>query len=622
MNKLTQLSAKSFRWYSTVQSANNLEFSVLATVESVCAVTLSLLLAWHFKTYTHLVVAIVVAPLLLLRTEESVKLGLNWFVKFWKFILYRFGNAMNSLVKLKDNIISFFNRGTKTANNKFPYHYINICIIVNMIYTKICLSINTIKIYLSGEYYPVLVLDQREYDLLTKLVKWSNKLAPVFILIRLLKVSLELIRLIIIFIFHIIMCVWYISTNVTFPVLIMICYIMFIFAVICALLLLVFTAIVGSLIIKFLATTVTCSQLLFIYYPFMSCLRAIPLNWYRIVFATDMRHPPELLPGIESNSEKNNEFIKNISICRFSQLLENLDDEIDVSDKMFVGIPLFFLFFSALLYRWSLKSSALFYLPFLWIINTVPCSQSFQQCIHKQPVRSWSSLVFTWILIFAAWILIFALFVTVTLASPCIIEYYNIMYYSTYDSFVSKACKQYIESFHNIESFHIIFIFTTIYLLLYILYSQLLCLQEQIDTQLELWRDSVLTKIGLVYAWTVIIFFTTQLPLFWTKLQLQEASILLLSQHELINPVVPFFVVFEWAWHGARFLFLSALITIGAWFYAGKILMQPGMIGDSMKVKIIWLLRVRQLLSLFTLVCGAYVLYETIAWTEIFKDFQ
>jgi len=82
MDEPTQSSAKSFCWYSTVESAEKLEFSVLAAVESVCAVTLSLWLAWYFQTYTHLVVAIVVAPLLLLRTEESVELGLRWFVGF------------------------------------------------------------------------------------------------------------------------------------------------------------------------------------------------------------------------------------------------------------------------------------------------------------------------------------------------------------------------------------------------------------------------------------------------------------------------------------------------------------------------------------------------------------
>jgi len=74
-----QSSAKSIRWYSTVESAENLEFSVLAVLESICAVSLSLWLTWYFQSYTHVIVAIVLAPLLLLRTEESTQLGLKWF---------------------------------------------------------------------------------------------------------------------------------------------------------------------------------------------------------------------------------------------------------------------------------------------------------------------------------------------------------------------------------------------------------------------------------------------------------------------------------------------------------------------------------------------------------------
>jgi len=74
--------AKSIRWHSTVESAEKLEFSVLAAVESVCAVSLSLWVAWYFQTYTHLVVAIGLAPLLLLRTDESTRLGLKWFGGF------------------------------------------------------------------------------------------------------------------------------------------------------------------------------------------------------------------------------------------------------------------------------------------------------------------------------------------------------------------------------------------------------------------------------------------------------------------------------------------------------------------------------------------------------------
>jgi hypothetical protein len=67
------------RWFSTVESADNLEFSVLAAVESLAAVCLSLWLAWYFQTATHILAAACLAPFLLLRTEESTERGLRWF---------------------------------------------------------------------------------------------------------------------------------------------------------------------------------------------------------------------------------------------------------------------------------------------------------------------------------------------------------------------------------------------------------------------------------------------------------------------------------------------------------------------------------------------------------------
>jgi len=281
--------------------------------------------------------------------------------------------------------------------------------------------------------------------------------------------------------------------------------------------------VVGAIspVIKFAATTST-----FFRHP-LSSLQAIPANWYRIVLATDMMHPPEFLPGIES--QQYCELIKNFERLRFHKWLKNpIINESNIFLKILGWILTLIFFLPALLYRWSLKSSALFYLPFIWIAGTPT----------------------------------------------------------------------------HFKKLH-----------------------ENLDEQLALWKDSALAKVGVIYAVIVIVFFTI-LPLF-LKIKLHDLSAVLPTNwHELTEIIVPFFVTFvtfEWkAWHVARFL--AAVITLGVWFYLDTLVIQRKFrkdVGLHGEAKIIFhLLRVRQLLSLFTLACGVYVLYQMIPWAEIFHNFQ
>jgi len=467
MDEPTQSSAKSFHLYSTVESAEKLEFSVLAAVESVGAVILSLWLAWYFQTYTHLVVAIVVAPLLLLRTEESVELGLRWFVGFL--------GGTNRVAERFAKLTGITDGGV--ALGMF-FSLIGLIFIIPLLwfivpfYSWLLITVICVFSWL-------LLFAEVKYQLLDKLGKLG-----VLVVVGV---------VVVVGVGGVVVVVGVVGGVVV-----------------------VGGVGVGSLIIKFAATTFTCFQQLLLRRS-GTCLHVIPLNWYRIVLATDMRHPPELLPGIES--PKYQVLIDKFPSLRFSGWM-GLTTQFSVFAKIIRIIMGIFLFLPALLYRWSLKSSALFYLPFLWIIGT------------------------------------------------------------------------------SVQRQH---------------------LQLHLDEQLTLWKESALAMIGLIYAFIVVIFFTA-VPLFF-RIKLQHLA---LPQNELIDLIVPFFMTFEWeAWHVARLL--AALITIGTWFYVDKILIQRRFrqeVGDTEAQVIFHLLRVRQLLSLFTLGCGFYVIYDIIPWTEIFTDFQ
>jgi hypothetical protein len=66
---------------STNQSIENKEVSLLAIFEIIASVTLYWYIAYKFDIYMHIVVSIMIAPLLLLRSEQSKKYALDSFAK-------------------------------------------------------------------------------------------------------------------------------------------------------------------------------------------------------------------------------------------------------------------------------------------------------------------------------------------------------------------------------------------------------------------------------------------------------------------------------------------------------------------------------------------------------------
>ena len=69
-------------WHSTVTSVEAGTVSALAAAEVIIAILLYWVFAIQFQTQTHLWVSIVVAPLLLLRSDASIVLGVKWFEQY------------------------------------------------------------------------------------------------------------------------------------------------------------------------------------------------------------------------------------------------------------------------------------------------------------------------------------------------------------------------------------------------------------------------------------------------------------------------------------------------------------------------------------------------------------
>ena len=87
-------------------------------------------------------------------------------------------------------------------------------------------------------------------------------------------------------------------------------------------------------------------------------LQAIPTNWRRFVWQSDFYDPPELLPGHKETGFQNlrSEFISTTPE----------DQPVLVPFYAIAAIAIVF-YFPALLWRGSIKSTAWFYLPLLWV---------------------------------------------------------------------------------------------------------------------------------------------------------------------------------------------------------------------------------------------------------------
>jgi hypothetical protein len=78
-----QQTPKGWVWHSSLATRAAGQVSVLAVVETLLAIVLYWWIAIRFETHWHLVTSVFIAPLLLLRSPESMDAGVRWFMKDW-----------------------------------------------------------------------------------------------------------------------------------------------------------------------------------------------------------------------------------------------------------------------------------------------------------------------------------------------------------------------------------------------------------------------------------------------------------------------------------------------------------------------------------------------------------
>jgi len=74
------------RFHSTPESALNGEITKLAIIECIASVAIYLAIGFYFGTFRYLAMAVVVAPLMLLRTDASSDWGLDIIDRYANFL--------------------------------------------------------------------------------------------------------------------------------------------------------------------------------------------------------------------------------------------------------------------------------------------------------------------------------------------------------------------------------------------------------------------------------------------------------------------------------------------------------------------------------------------------------
>lgn len=280
------------RLSSTVESTEKGDYSFLAIIESLLAVAVSLWFAWEYQTITHLIIASCLAPLLLLRTEESTQKGLSLFNSSFGYLI--------------------------DGKYKFIFYFVGIVLgslIVGFIYGKETMLIWAILGITGILFYYLEVKGKMNIGKMPFVLKGIVGVVGV--------------------------------GGVLGGAVVIV--------------------IIMSLISKLWATIIVC------FASPWECVKAIPVNWSRIVFSVDMRRSPEIIPGIESKRYK--AITQHIADLRFGESMNDGVKKIHENGflKKAMGLLVlsftFILYFPAFAYRWSLKSSSLVWLPLIYIIG-------------------------------------------------------------------------------------------------------------------------------------------------------------------------------------------------------------------------------------------------------------
>lgn len=332
---------KKWHWGSSVESVENSEFSMLAISESIMASAISLWAAWSFHSINHIVISVMLAPFLLLKTEMSCSKALSYF------------GGLLCYIEKKEKIIS-------------PFLVILVIAYVSMdtpevFYILFLISLVCGVLWVIKKIYYLLENNIYSFLISTNITRLSVIIVLAFSMLYAFVISGNFYNsLKIMLIFFIVFTMFWGIRKIPKnkdkndfspemeegiggrgP----------------------FFLILGSLLVKVYVGVIN-----FTLHPIES-IKIIPSNWYKTVLCVDMLRPPELLPEIENVSVNNIVRKYKFSVWRRSikkDFNKNGGHKIVALIAFVISL---IIFVPALMYRWSLKSSCIIWLPLIFVIG-------------------------------------------------------------------------------------------------------------------------------------------------------------------------------------------------------------------------------------------------------------
>ncbi|MBA5248805.1 MAG: hypothetical protein FE834_04635 [Gammaproteobacteria bacterium] len=313
MQNLKEKSNKKWVWFSDKNSRNNQIISILAIVETVAVVIFTWFIAIKYEIH-HVIIAIGVAPLLLLKTKKSIDKGIELF----------FSEEININEKNLYADISLYMSAGIIFILSFTVIYLYTLLNSNS-WLLVEIPVSLILVSLS-----IAIGEKLHYMFLGDIGK--GKVIYSFIVQR---IMLFLVCSVAGIVFG------YIG-NMNYIVLVVVLFLVGLSA---------FAYFFAAIIYKVLAT-VQC----FFKNP-IETLVNMPHNFREQIIVNDMFYTPELIP----------EMNKHHAMFTFDGVYRAFKNKTGIRKLFF--IPLLFLWSLSYFYRWSIKSTTWFYFPLVYLFN-------------------------------------------------------------------------------------------------------------------------------------------------------------------------------------------------------------------------------------------------------------
>jgi hypothetical protein len=126
-------------------------------------------------------------------------------------------------------------------------------------------------------------------------------------------------------------------------------------------------------------------------YLSIKSINSIPKNWKLLVLSLDSFHPPEIMPEIETRAKNDD-----LDMLKFSNFRVIIREGFPWTLPYLI-IYIFLTFIPSFFYRYSIKATAIFYLPFLWLI--APPKTTLTERMEIESQSFWAYLMFGYSLI-------------------------------------------------------------------------------------------------------------------------------------------------------------------------------------------------------------------------------